>query len=82
MLANLIWGAGALVIGGYMLVPSSARRSSDERRRLAEIAITIAVTVALAWPLGLYLARIWQGERTWLDPVLRPSSAWSTPAPA
>ena len=38
----------------------------------AEIIITIAVTVALAWPLGLYLARVWQGERTWLDPVLRP----------
>jgi len=37
-----------------------------------EIAFTIAVTVALAWPLGIYLARVWQGERTWLDPVLRP----------
>jgi K+-transporting ATPase ATPase A chain len=38
----------------------------------AEIAFTIALTVALAWPLGLYLARVWTGERTWLDPVLRP----------
>ncbi len=38
----------------------------------AEIVLTIAVSVALAWPLGLYLARVWQGERTWLDPVLRP----------
>jgi K+-transporting ATPase ATPase A chain len=38
----------------------------------AEIVLTIAITVALAWPLGAYLARIWQGERTWLDPVLRP----------
>jgi K+-transporting ATPase ATPase A chain len=38
----------------------------------AEIALTIGVTVALAWPLGAYLARVWQGERTWLDPVLRP----------
>ena len=38
----------------------------------AEIALTIAVTVALAWPLGLYLARVWQGGRTWLDPVLKP----------
>lgn len=37
-----------------------------------EILITLAVTVAAAWPLGLYLARVWQGERTWLDPVLRP----------
>ena len=37
-----------------------------------EITLTLAVTVALAWPLGVYLARVWQGERTWLDPVLRP----------
>ena len=38
----------------------------------AEIALTIALIVAFAFPLGAYLARIWQGERTWLDPVLRP----------
>jgi K+-transporting ATPase ATPase A chain len=38
----------------------------------AEIALTIAITVALAWPLGAFLARVWQGEKTWLDPVLKP----------
>jgi len=38
----------------------------------AEIAVTIGLAVALGWPLGAYLARIWQGQRTWLDPVLRP----------
>jgi K+-transporting ATPase ATPase A chain len=46
----------------------------------AEIALTLIVTVAVAWPLGLYLGRVWQGERTWLDPVLRPVEAalyWS-----
>ncbi|CAN7197407.1 potassium-transporting ATPase subunit KdpA [Phenylobacterium sp. LjRoot225] len=37
-----------------------------------EILLTIALSVALAWPLGVYLARIWRGERTWLDPVLQP----------
>jgi K+-transporting ATPase ATPase A chain len=37
-----------------------------------EIVLTIAVTLGLAWPLGLFLARVWQGERTWLDPVLKP----------
>ena len=41
-------------------------------RGWAEIALTLAVTVALAWPLGVYMARVWAGERTWLDPVLRP----------
>ena len=38
----------------------------------AEIALTIAISVALAVPLGLYLARVWMGQSTWLDPVLRP----------
>jgi len=38
----------------------------------AEIAFTLALTAALAWPLGLYLARVWQGQRTWLDPVMKP----------
>ena len=37
-----------------------------------EILFTIGVTVALAFPLGAYLARVWQGQRTWLDPVLAP----------
>ena len=38
----------------------------------AEIVLTIVLTVALAWPLGIYMARVWAGERTWLDPVLKP----------
>ena len=38
----------------------------------AEIAFTLASTIALGWPLGLYLARVWTGGKTWLDPVLRP----------
>ena len=43
-----------------------------DARGWSEILFTIAVTVALAFPLGLYLARVWQGQSTWLDPVLRP----------
>src|SRR5579863_4478828 len=38
----------------------------------AEIIFTIALTVGLAVPLGAYMARVWQGESTWLDPVLGP----------
>lgn len=38
----------------------------------AEIAITVGLIVALAFPLGAYLARVWQGGTTWLDPVLKP----------
>jgi K+-transporting ATPase ATPase A chain len=38
----------------------------------AEIALTIALTVACAWPLGIYMARVWNRQSTWLDPVLKP----------
>jgi K+-transporting ATPase ATPase A chain len=51
-----------------------------ELRGWGEILFTIAVTLALAVPLGAYLARVWQGGRTWLDPVLKPVEAglyWS-----
>jgi K+-transporting ATPase ATPase A chain len=41
-------------------------------RGWAEIVFTIGLTVGLAWPIGIYLARIWRGQPTWLDPVLRP----------
>jgi K+-transporting ATPase ATPase A chain len=37
-----------------------------------EILFTVAITIAVAWPLGLYLARVWLGQSTWLDPVLKP----------
>jgi K+-transporting ATPase ATPase A chain len=43
-----------------------------DARGWLEILFTIGVTVALAWPLGIYMARVWKNERTWLDPVLRP----------
>ena len=38
----------------------------------AEIALTLGLSVAIGWPLGLYLSRVWNGEATWLDPVMRP----------
>jgi K+-transporting ATPase ATPase A chain len=41
----------------------------------AEIALTIGLAVALGWPLGHYMARVWQGQRTWLRPVLKPVEA-------
>jgi potassium-transporting ATPase potassium-binding subunit len=39
----------------------------------AEIIFTLVVTVGVAVPLGAYLARVWQGGSTWLDPVLKPA---------
>ncbi len=41
-------------------------------RGWAEIVLTIALTVAVGWPLGIFMARVWAGERTWLDPMLKP----------
>lgn len=41
-------------------------------RGWAEILFTVGVSIAAAVPLGLYMARLWRGERTFLDPVLRP----------
>ena len=38
----------------------------------AEIVLTLVLTVALGWPLGIYLGRVWQGQSTWLDPLLKP----------
>ncbi|HRD47555.1 MAG TPA: potassium-transporting ATPase subunit KdpA [Caulobacter sp.] len=46
-------------------------------RGWAEIVSTIGLTLALSWPFGAYLARVWTGERTWLDPVLKPFEAFA-----
>lgn len=37
-----------------------------------EIALTLELAILLGWPIGVYMSRVWNGERTWLDPVLRP----------
>jgi potassium-transporting ATPase potassium-binding subunit len=34
--------------------------------------IFFSIVLALTKPVGLYMARVFQGERTWLTPVLRP----------
>ncbi len=38
----------------------------------AEIALTLGLAALLGWPIGVYMSRVWNGERTWLDPVLKP----------
>jgi K+-transporting ATPase ATPase A chain len=37
-----------------------------------QIALYVGVLVLCVKPLGLYMARVFDGERTWFDPVLRP----------
>ena len=37
-----------------------------------QIAVFLAVILAITKPLGVFMARVFSGERTFLDPVLRP----------
>jgi K+-transporting ATPase ATPase A chain len=40
--------------------------------RWAEYLLFLGIVVGLAKPAGLYMARVFEGRPTWLDPVLRP----------
>jgi K+-transporting ATPase ATPase A chain len=40
--------------------------------RPLEYIVFLALVIGLAWPVGLYLARVFEGRPTWLDAVLRP----------
>ncbi|HVO99170.1 MAG TPA: potassium-transporting ATPase subunit KdpA [Bryobacteraceae bacterium] len=40
--------------------------------RWAEYVVFLAIVTGLARPVGLYLARVFDGKRTFLDPALRP----------
>ena len=37
-----------------------------------QFAIYSIILLAMVRPVGIYMARVVEGERTWLDPVLRP----------
>jgi K+-transporting ATPase ATPase A chain len=37
-----------------------------------QIALFVAIVLALVKPVGLYMTKVFNGERTWLSPVLRP----------
>ena len=37
-----------------------------------QIALVLGAVIAAAWPLGLYMARVFAGDRTFLSPVLLP----------
>jgi K+-transporting ATPase ATPase A chain len=41
----------------------------------AQIFIYCAIIIAITPPLGAYMTRVFNGERTWLSPVLRPVEA-------
>jgi K+-transporting ATPase ATPase A chain len=37
-----------------------------------QLVFYMVILIVLAWPLGAFMARVYQGERTFLDPILRP----------
>jgi len=39
---------------------------------IAFLVLSVALVVALAKPLGLYMSTVYEGRRTWLHPLLRP----------
>ncbi len=39
---------------------------------IVQMILILAITLGLAWPLGHYIARVFRGERTWMDPLGRP----------
>lgn len=45
---------------------------------LAYIVFYFLVILALMKPLGSFMAKVYQGQRTFLHPVLRPWSDWPT----
>ena len=47
-----------------------------------QIAFYFVVLTALVVPLGRYMARVFEGERTFLSPVLRPVEAGAVPRSA
>ena len=47
-----------------------------------QIALFALIVIALAKPLGGYMARVFDGERTFLSPVLRPGRARLLPRSA
>ena len=51
------------------------KANDDDRHWLEQIILYCAIIVALTKPLGGYMTRVFNGERTLLSPVLRPVEA-------
>ena len=42
-----------------------------------QILVVLAVVLAVTKPLGVFMARVFSGEKTFLDPVCDRSNGWS-----
>src|SRR5262245_47111077 len=66
--------SGALHRGCDLSVRGAARAGEIRMtgQGLAQAALYVAVLVALAKPLGAFMAAVYEGRRTFLSPVLQP----------
>ena len=39
---------------------------------MMDIVLTYGLAFLIGWPLGLYMSKVFKGERTFADPVLNP----------
>jgi len=62
----------SVLLLGYLTSPCFSREILNVRQWLVAIWPVLAILLASVRPVGIYLARVLEGERTWLDPVLRP----------
>src|SRR5512135_1774795 len=58
-------------------IASSVRKTSNERTPMtlsdtAFLVVYVVIIVALAKPLGLFMAAVYEGRRTFLHPAIRP----------
>src|ERR1019366_1157492 len=65
-------GAGVESCARRIAEPSRALNVAVTSMRWIEYVVFLAIVVGLAQPVGLYLARVGQRRRTFLDPLLRP----------
>jgi len=63
----------SVLLLGYLtltlLYPEKSDMSSNGWLQFVVYSLVLLATVR---PVGIYLARVLEGERTWLDPILRP----------
>ena len=56
----------------HRLVCFSRRNSEMSANGWLQFAIYSVILLVTVRPVGIYMTRVFEGERTWLDPVLRP----------
>ena len=82
----IIAGIATVVLFAYLvyalLRPESSEATMTATRHVIRSCSSSSSILALTKPLGVFMARVFEGERTFLHPVLRPARAADLPAVA